>query len=104
MLTIERIRNAIRAMEQQAPPDAYYIVVHPAWVWAAERGQAAWLGRWVGRHARARGVRGRKRALKRSWHPWHFPRAGSGRKLSDGIEIVEQAAIPILTTTQGANP
>jgi hypothetical protein len=68
--TVAEIVDAIAVLgqvldEQEASPGGRYVVVHPSWLPTIARA----LGVPVGRHRRARGVRGRKRALYASWRP-----------------------------------
>lgn len=54
--------------DQEVPDRGRWVIVHPSMT----RFIARMRGAPIGRHRRARGVRGRKRALHASWRPvWH---------------------------------
>jgi hypothetical protein len=65
MSLIDEIVECVRVLDAQPVPDERWMFV-PPWV---IRAMARILGAPIGRHRRARGVRGRKRALCKSWRP-----------------------------------
>lgn len=66
MISFDQIAQTIDDLSKATEGDLW-MVVHPSMVWIVARAEAIRRGCPVGKHRRARGARGRKRALMRSW-------------------------------------
>lgn len=99
VITMETIRAAAKAMADTwaEPEPAYrFVYVHPSLAAAYRRLYARERGSPIRRHARAGSVRGRKRALYRSWRANPLPRGPNGNPIAIGLgsEIVERTLLP----------